>query len=119
MQLLISLRLSFGPHLEAGAVLAAAVFSCLGAYVLIKEHDTGGLTLLSCMPAPCMHASVDLPLLLPPLRPALRGALSPMRAQMTKVHADAFLAAAVQQLSRSAAWLAACSVSAHAVRSCM
>lgn len=41
MQLLISLRLSFGPHLEAAAVLAAAVFTCLGAFALIREHDTG------------------------------------------------------------------------------
>lgn len=62
LQLLITLRLSFGPHLEAAAVLAAAVFTCLGAYVLIREHDTGAHALheinpccRGCAPS-CTHA---------------------------------------------------------------
>lgn len=56
VQLLISLRLSFGPHLEAAAVLAAAVFTCLGAFALIREHDTAyGLTLVWALVAVFEH----------------------------------------------------------------
>lgn len=41
LQLLIALKLSFGPHLDVAAVLAAAAFTCVGAWALLREHDTG------------------------------------------------------------------------------
>ena len=43
VQLLIAMQLQFhSGHLEAAAVLAAAGLACLGAWVLLREHDTGG-----------------------------------------------------------------------------
>lgn len=42
MQALIAMQLQFhSGRLEAAAVLAAAGLACLGAWVLLREHDTG------------------------------------------------------------------------------
>ena len=61
----IALKLQFaGPHLEAAAVLAAALLTCLGAYVLFREHDTGEqpcLPLLLILPLVCSEVEGKAP----------------------------------------------------------
>ncbi|KAL4437254.1 hypothetical protein ABPG75_004393 [Micractinium tetrahymenae] len=57
VQLLIALKMPFGQSsLDVPAVLAAAAFTCLGAWVLFTEHDTAyGLTLVWALVAVYEH----------------------------------------------------------------